>query len=64
MKFSAFVLFCCTGDAGEVEAAAGLLKSLLKGETPGLHLLEGWCVDVKYLCMTPARHHCTTILSF
>lgn len=28
-----------SGDAGEVEAAADLLKSLLKGEPPGPHLL-------------------------
>lgn len=43
-KFLLFVLFCYTGDAGKVEAPADLLKSLLKGESPGLHLLEGWCI--------------------
>lgn len=53
------VVFCHTGDAGEVEAAADLLlKSLLK---EGLHLLEGWCVDVKYLWLMPTSYHCTPI---
>lgn len=48
-----FVLLRYTGDAGEVEAAADLLlKSLLKRETLGLHLLEGWCIDMKYLWLT------------
>lgn len=47
---SFFVLFCYIGGTGEVEAAAALLK----GETPGLRLLEGWLsLHTERDCLTP-----------
>lgn len=42
-----FVLFA--GDAGKVAAPAVLLRSLLKGKIPRLHLLEG-CL----MCLIPS----------